>query len=230
MEGGRSANGTASTLSGTWLQFATTPTEKNRERLAATLNGKLKELLPAGSLGGRLIDAEPEVRQSALLLLATRFLKGNQLLLETTEIHAIATENGQSVIAAAAAGEVEEQIERSCRESLKIAFRRLRAEEASFALRHCQLDNEAEGAVMPEAVEKMSTKDQINLALIALATVVARRTVSPATAAMMAEMLLKGKSQAEVARELGVSRAAVCQRVKAATEAMHPIIEQMQPS
>lgn len=196
----------AENLVESWKSFLADPTNKETlNNFANVLDRDLRIKLPNGALKGILRGYEPEIRQDAAILVLDRYLAGNRNLTEATangEIETISNELGRSMNAAL----------RICR------LRHSRRIHKEFRLRE-ELDPEDFRLPTTSAASDLhfwelpySIRHLLTLKLLQLA--VTDHNISPKTANLAIEMLEGGLSQADMAKNQGVSRAAISQSVK----------------
>lgn len=159
----------------------------------------IRKQIPGGLLQGQ----EDDVRQNAAELLFEKFLLGNgELLAATVEGNA---------------AEIARQIERSSLAAGTIALRRHRQHAGREAQRRERLAQAVERGelIIAEPHEpEMPPKTKAELALAGLSIAVANGEIGKINAELTRSILAGEKSQALLAREHGISRAAVCRRMQ----------------
>lgn len=186
------------------------------EKFAFLLDMRLKQMLPEGRLKDLLEGQESEIRQRAALMLLQSYLRGNQRLQSATEREDMA--------------EVANQIQRSINASLRLASCRVRHALQQERKRFSEFDEElyADPHSHPacrENVSELPYEAQRSLLLLLLEEGVRARSISSVNSNMVREMISSDVTQAGMARELGISRSAVHQRINDVGAAVKATLE-----
>ena len=191
-----------------WLNFC--DDRENRaanDQLAVQLDMIFKERLPDNHYDGILIGREEEVRQEAYLLAASKYLAGNPELIAAT-----AARNHLGI---------DSQIRRSVGGSIKSAAQTLKKR----IKRHWQLHSYGENidghpqAVCTHPACHTSLWDlpysaQRQMVFAALRAAIRKKLLHARNARILIDMINEGLTQSEIARRLGISRAAIHQRLE----------------
>lgn len=186
------------------------------EKFASLLDRRLKQILPEGRLRDLLEGQESEIRQRAALLLLQSYLNGNRILQSATEREDLA--------------EVANQIQRSINASLRLASCRVRRALDRDRKRFTELDESVHSSsVMHPAwrkkVSELPFEARRSLLLMLLEDGVRARSISKANSHMVREMIDSDMTQADMAREIGISRPAVHQRISSVGAAIAASLE-----
>lgn len=193
----------AGNLTRAWLASADDSQSADKlDKLAIELDTTLRHRLPSGTFRGILAGREDEVRQDAAILLVEGFLLGNRRLMRATR--------------AGNVSEAANQLSRSISGAISISIRRLRRQAARYFARFQPISDHDHGTCchpsdrqywsLPLAVQRA-------LALQALHVAVTGRLITRQQASL-AEAIATGTSQATAAREYGISRSAISQRLQ----------------
>ena len=208
------ADHTKSALALAWNFQRRTP--RWSERFASLLDERLKQMLPEGCLREILHGQESEIRQRATLLLLERFLMGNQHLQKASESDDME--------------EVANQIQRSISASLRIASYRVRRSIQRDRGRFTEFD-EAEHSKQSlhpaeiKYVRELPLEAQRQLLLFLLEEGVRSSAISTANSQIIHQMVDQELSQTEMAKELGISRQAVNQRIRCVAAGLNEALE-----
>jgi hypothetical protein len=174
------------------------------EKFARLLDERLKQMLPEGRLREILQGQESEIRQRAALMLLDWFLRGNRELQLATEIKDL--------------GEVANQIQRSINAAIRISTMKIRRSLIRDLNRFVEY-NEKEhttSCIHPALrvnVWELPFEAQQSLLLLLLEGAETTRAVSPSQTSMVRRMIDLSMSQADMAKDLGISRPALNQRI-----------------
>jgi len=191
-----------------WLNYCDHPeSPETKNILAIHLDSILKERLPDNRYEGILSGREEEVRQEACLLVVSKYLAGNPELIAAT-----ASVNHQ---------EIDAQIRRSVGAAIKSASQTLK----HAIKRHRQLHSYGEDLdALPQAVcthpacrtslWELPYEAQRQMVFAALRSALKKKLLHARNARILMDMIKEGLSQSEIAKRLGISRAAVHQRLE----------------
>jgi hypothetical protein len=186
-----------------WLAFATTPDDKRKlNDLADLLEREVRLRLPDDSLGSGFGN-EADIRQKTCLRLLESHLAGNRELIGATQTRSYA--------------KMAVQIVYSINSALRIERKRAIRKTARELKRTRELTEDNGGSCSHPAGQtywELPYEIQRELALTALALAVSQRLLTNANAAIARKMIEDDLTEAQVARELGVSRQAVNQQLK----------------
>jgi len=191
-----------------WLNFCDDrENQAANDHLAVHIDAILKERLPDKNYKGILSGREQEVRQEAYLLAVGKYLAGNPDLIAVT---AVRNRLG-----------IESQIRRSVGGSIKSAAQTLKKR----IKRHWQLHSYGENIDgLPQAVcihpahrtshWELPYEEQRQMVFSALRNALKKKLLHARNAKILMDMINEGLSQSEMAKRLGISRAAVHQRLE----------------
>jgi len=191
-----------------WLNFCDDrENQAANDHLAVHLDVILKERLPDKHYNGILSGREQEVRQEAYLLAAGKYLAGNPELIAATAVR------NRLVI--------DSQIRRSLGASIKSASQTLKKR----TKRHWQLHSYGEEiSGLPQAVcthpacytslWQLPYEEQRQMVFAALRNALKKKLLRARNAQILIDMLNEGLTQSEIAKRLGISPAAVHQRLE----------------
>lgn len=195
-------------LANAWLAWL--DDQNDTSALGEAVLTTLRSQIPAESLGGH----EEDVRQAAAELLFGRLILGNGDLLAAT--------------AQQDTNEIGRQILRSILAAGKFARDRHRqhmGREAQRRERLAQAVDQGEPIIAEANEVGMPLKAKADLALAGLGIAVAKGLLNDANAELVHSILTKTKSQSQLAREHGISRASVCQRLRRTAQTLRRVIE-----
>ncbi|CAN5781458.1 hypothetical protein BH09VER1_BH09VER1_17810 [soil metagenome] len=187
-----------------WLAFAATPQSKHcLNQIGRELDRAIRESLPAGTFRDVLRGREQEFWQDANILLLQRFLVGNPRLTKATrEVDT---------------NEIANQLYRSISASLKISIARRRRIGRMEERRFREITDADIGLCYHPACRQfwaLPSAVQFEITRIALQHAVASNLLSSASVKVARLMLAKNFNQSKAAREIGISRQAINQRLK----------------
>lgn len=195
-------------LAHAWLAWL--DDQNDTSALGETVLRTLRSQIPDQSLGGHAED----VRQAAAELLFGRLILGNGDLLAATAEQDYA--------------EIGRQILRSILAAGKFAWARHRqhlGREAQRRERLAQAADQGEPIIAEANALGMPLKAKADLALAGLGVAVSRGLLNKANAELVRSILKDRKSQSQIAREHGISRASVCQRLRRTALTLRRVIE-----
>jgi len=184
------------------------------ERFAELLDQRLRQIMPKGRLSGILNGLEDEVRQNAALLLLEQYFHGNHRLHEARQ--------NLDLVAAA------NQIQRSINAALRLSQIRLRRTLYSESQRFIQFEEIHHAPThSPDCrhMFQLPFEDRLRLLVSLLEKSVTDRSLSKPSAEMIREMIDRGITQVQMARELGISRAALSQRISKISDVVQNALE-----
>ena len=193
-------------LAAAWLNYCDHPESPNAcEHLAIHLDQLFKNRLPNGQYSGILQGREDEVRQEAYLLVGD-YLSGNKDLIAATEARNLV--------------EISNQIHKSLAGSLRSVSRTLKKKSNRHMRLHAygqDLDGCAQYANIHPAYRKslwdLPFEAQRDLVFAAMRTAVREKLLQTRNANIAINMVSKGLNQRQIAAIMGVSPAAVHQRL-----------------
>lgn len=193
----------AGNLTRAWLACADDSQSADKlDKFATELDGVLRQRIPSGTFRGFLRGREDEIRQDAAILLIEGYLLGNRRLMRATR--------------AGNVSEVANQLSRSVSAAISVSIRRLRRQAARHVARFQPLQEHNGGTCChPSSLGYWSLPlpVQRSLALQALHLAVTGSLITRQQASV-AENIVAGKSPTAIAREYGVSRSAIAQRLQ----------------
>ena len=191
------------------------------DHLANEIDAFCRSKLPDGKIqGGILYNQEPAIRQNAILMVWQGFLAGNPR-------YAMAKEANDSDAASF-------ELERSASIAMRHCKARLADELAPKMTGHI-LISERNGGICQHPANQTPNdwphSVRINMAMRGLEDAVRTKKLSPANYCIAAMIINDGKTVEEVAKALGVTRAAVNQQLHRVRRIMPGVIERIeQPS
>jgi len=186
------------------------------EKFASLLDQRLKQMLPERCLWEILQGQESEIRQRAALMLLGWFLKGNKQLQRATELDDLA--------------EVANQIQRSINAALRVSMYKVRTLMVRDLKRFTQFNDKKHSAqcihpALHKNTWELPFEAQRSLLLLLLEDAESTRAIAPSHAGMVRRMVDHSMTQADIAKELGISRPAVNQRIKGVGAAIAKSLE-----
>lgn len=170
--------------------------------------------MPTGRLRGILAGLEDEVRQNAALMLLEQYFQGNHRLDDARE----------NLDLAAAAN----QIQRSINAALRLSQFRLRRALFRDSQKFTQFDEIHHTPVYNTHnlhTFELSFEARRTLLVSLLERSVRERSLPKTSADMIGHMIDQGMTQAQMARELGISRAAMSLRISRISEVVQSTLE-----
>ena len=188
------------------------------DHLANEIDAFCRRKLPDGKIqGGILVNMEPEIRQNAILMGLRGFLAGNP-----------------RYVMAQAANDSEAasfEMKRSASIAMRHCKARLADELSSKNAGHIQI-NERNGGICQhpahQAPNDWPHSVRVKMAMKGLSNAVRDKRLSPANYTIAEMIIHDGKTVAEVAITLGVTRAAVSQQLKRVRKIMPEVMELME--
>jgi len=217
-EAGNSLNHQPYELATAWLGFAAKPEcVKALNKMADALDHELHLRLPEDTLGGLLLGRESEVRQNVNLLLLERYLLGNRQLVDVTRT------KGSDL-------DISDQIGRSINSALSIITRRMRRAAAKESARWQVLSEAEVKSGFYHHTSNLGFWDlpyvaQRELALFLLRKAASQARITPKSTALASTMVEQELTQAEMARRMHISRAAVHQQLAPVRQALRAAVE-----
>jgi len=204
-----------------WIRFTEYPECQQRlNALAVNLDKLLRARLPEDTLKGLLKGREREIQQDAHLLLLSRFLSGNRKLLQ-------ATRTGTH-------SEILNQVQRSISAAVNINMRRLRRMLSQESNRWVPLPEDAGSFGRYDHVSNRGYWElpypiQRELALLMIRRALQQARITRGSAMLATTMIEQNLTQAEMARQLRVSRSAVNQRLASVRECLRADLAPEEP-